>query len=115
MPAWPGVLPRVPLLGTVETAPDLVVRTQMDAGPAKLRRRFTAGVRTFDAEFLLSEAQVAALDDFYVTATAGGSVRFDHVHPRTDATVEMRFTAPPAYEQITPSRWRARLKLEVMP
>ncbi len=115
MPAWPGILPAVPLLGHRETAPDMVVRTEMDAGPAKLRRRFTAGVRKFQVPLVLSDAQVQALDNFFVTDTAGGSLRFDYMHPRTGAVIKCRFVAPPEYDLVAPSKWRATLSLEVLP
>lgn len=115
MPAWPGSLPAAPLLGHRETAPEMVVRTEMDAGPAKLRRRFTAGVRTLEIPLVLSDAQVQALDDFYVTTLAGGTLRFDHKHPRTAAVVKYRFIARPQYDLITPSKWRTTLRLEILP
>ncbi|QLH37711.1 MAG: hypothetical protein HWD60_00095 [Defluviicoccus sp.] len=41
---WPSSLPQKPLVdGFSETAPNLVVRSPMDVGPAKVRRRATAG------------------------------------------------------------------------
>lgn len=115
MPSWPGILPSAPLLGHRESAPDVVVRTEMDAGPAKLRRRFTAGVRPMQVPLVLSDAQVDALDDFYVITLAGGTLRFDHKHPRTGAVVRWRFIAPPQYDLIAPTKWRATLTLEVLP
>jgi len=93
----------------------MVVRTEMDAGPAKLRRRFTAGVRKFQVPLVLSDAQVQALDNFFVTDTAGGSLRFDYMHPRTGAVIKCRFVAPPEYDLVAPSKWRATLSLEVLP
>ena len=115
MPAWPGILPSSALLGHRESAPDIVVRTAMDAGPAKVRRKFTAGVRRLEVSLVLGDAQVQALDDFFLITLAGGAVRFDHKHPRTGAVVKFRFVGPPEYELITPSKWRATLKLEVLP
>lgn len=115
MPAWPASLPQAPLLGHSEAAPDVLLRTNMDAGPAKVRRRFTAGVRAVIVPLLLDDAQVTTLDEFFTTTLAGGALRFDHVLPRTGAVVQYRFTAPPEYELIAPSKWRATLKLEVLP
>lgn len=44
---WPPGLPSAPRLAElVETAPNLVVRSEMDVGPAKVRRRVVAGVTT---------------------------------------------------------------------
>lgn len=44
MPNWPETLPQSPLLdGWRETPADNTVRTAMEAGPAKVRARGTAG------------------------------------------------------------------------
>ena len=115
MPAWPGNLPLAPLIGHLETAPDIAMRTAMEAGPDKVRRRFTAGVREFDMPLVLSDAQVDVLDGFFVTDTAGGSLRFDFRHPRTGAVVKCRFLGPPEYRLIAPSKWRTTFRLEVLP
>ena len=113
--AWPAALPDSPLLGHAEDFPDLVQRTEMDAGPAKLRRRFTDTARLVQFPVLLTDAQAAALESFYVTTLAGGALRFSLRHPRTNAVREFRFTAPPSVTLITPGRWRAALALELMP
>ena len=44
--------------GFTEQAPNTVIRSQMEAGPAKVRRRFTSGTRNFDCQLYLSPAQV---------------------------------------------------------
>ncbi len=50
-PVWPPSLPQRPLAqGFSEQAPDTLIRTQMEAGPPKVRRRFTAGIRTMDLQ-----------------------------------------------------------------
>ena len=115
MPAWPGILPTAPLLGFRETAPDVGLRTKMDSGPAKLRRRFTAGVRPIEVPLVLDDGQLDALADFFETTTAGGTLRFDFVDPRSGAAVKCRFVGPPDYDLIAPTRWRVTLKLEVLP
>ncbi|MFQ5776362.1 MAG: hypothetical protein ACE5GS_17725 [Kiloniellaceae bacterium] len=115
MVAWPASLPQDKLLAAVqETAPDLVVRTQMDAGPAKVRRRFTAGVRPFEMELDLTLSEVQTLDDFFVTTLAGGALAFDWQHPRTGATLSFRFVAPPSYVQ-NKGAWSVSLRIEALP
>ncbi len=115
MATWPGSLPALPLLrGWQETAPDTIIRSTVDNGPAKLRQRFTAGVRPFQFGLLLTAAQVATLDTFYVTTLAGGSLPFDWTNARTGGAVSYRFVSPPAYTSHD-QFYHAALSLEVMP
>ena len=84
MPAWPASLPQAPLArGYQEAFGDTTLRTQMDAGPDKLRRRFTAGVDSFTTLLRLTKTQAATFESFYKTDTAGGTLAFTWVHPRT--------------------------------
>lgn len=115
---WPASLPQQPLYdGYQEQAPNLVIRSQMDAGPPKIRQRFTAGIRTFAMRLALTKAQVATLDTFFVTTAAGGSIAFEWVHPRTGATVNYRFVVPPQpkYHADADDVWWAELALEILP
>ncbi len=116
-PVWPLSLPQRPLAqGFNERAPDTAIRTQMEAGAAKVRRRFTAGIRTMDMQLRLSADQVATLDAFHDSTLHGGSLRFDWVHPRTGVAMTYRFVEQPSYAPVARGRlWTATLKLEVLP
>jgi len=114
MATWP-TLP-APIINTFnETLPDNVIRTSMDKGPAKVRRRTTANVRPIQFSMVLTEAQVATLDTFYNTTTLSGAQEFDYTHPRTGATVSARFTQPPAYSDINGLAYRVEVQLEILP
>lgn len=116
MPTWPGTLPQDPEIdGLVEQPPDTILRTQMDAGPAKVRRRFTAGVRPFRMKMLLTKTQVADLETFFVTTLKYGSESFDWHNPRTQASEEFRFVGPPAYNMLGPDTWMASFTVEQLP
>jgi hypothetical protein len=115
MPAWPGSLPQAPLLGATEKFPDNLIRTKMDTGPDKVRRRFTAGVTEVAFPLLLTAEQADDLDTFFRATLKDGSLRFDFRHPRTGAQVEMRFLAPPELRLLTPSKYRATLRMEILP
>jgi hypothetical protein len=116
MPTWPVTLPAAPLLeGFREATPDTVLRTEMEQGPAKLRQRTTAGVRTLSVGYLLSAAQVATLETFYLTTLSGGAAAFDFTHPRTGAGVSCRFVRPPEYAAVNGNYFRAALELEILP
>lgn len=116
MPEWPSELPVSPLVaGFAEAAPDTRVVTEMDQGPAKMRRRGTAGVRGLSFRLLLDGAGVQALDDFFETALEGGTRAFDFTHPRTGGGVSCRFVEPPAYTAAGGTHYHAAIRLEVLP
>ena len=87
----------------------------MDAGPDKVRRRFTAGVRPLTMMMIVDESQFSTLDDFFVTTLAGGALRFDLTIPSTGLTERLRFVGRPEYVLVTPTKGRVRLDLEVLP
>lgn len=108
------------LSGFTETPPDLTIRTQMDSGPAKIRRRFTAGPELVTIPLWLTDAQVDELKDFYSdaiegTGTFGGTAVFDWEHPRTGDACEMRFIGPPTFVPTTTDLFRCVLSVEIMP
>jgi hypothetical protein len=84
---WPASLPQSYLLiGQTEQAPNLMLRTQMDAGPAKTRKRFTAGVRMLRVRWLMTRAQKDTFDAFYRETLGGGALRFDYRRQDQDAS-----------------------------
>lgn len=116
MPAWPETLPLSPLADSFrETAPDTTIRTQMEQGPAKIRRRTTAGVGDISFAYILSAAQAATLEDFYLDDLSGGAASFSFTHPRTGSPVSCRFRDPPQYEALGGDYVRVAVKLEVLP
>lgn len=117
---WPATLPPAPLVeGFTETLPTLTITSNMDAGPAKKRRRFTSGVVIIECSYALTREQVGILDDFYTVDTGGGALSFEWVHPRrlpAGTVVNVRFKEPPAWRpQDSVDHWKAGLTLEVLP
>ena len=130
MAVWPTELPQNPSWGWTETPGDGLVRTQTDAGPAKLRRRFSSTPSLFSLVFSLdnsgattAEAKATRLLDFYSNAsdgspagTAGGAMSITGLtHPRTNAAATFRFLAPPVVTQVASNLYRAAIKLEMLP
>ncbi len=118
MPVWPsaGGFPQEPLYQNFqEDTPQLTVRTRMDTGPAKVRRRFTAGPRNFKIALSLTKAQVETLDVFYVTTCEGGALSFDWKHPRTGVAKTCRFIAGVNYRAEANDVWRATFDMEILP
>jgi hypothetical protein len=95
MPAWPASLPQYVLQqGYNEQLSDNLVETQMDAGPGKTRRRFTATVKQFGVTLEMDATQAATFEAFYETTLKQGSIPFDWVHPRTRAALTFKFKKP---------------------
>lgn len=112
---WPATLPTKPLQeGYSEQMPDMRLKSSMDKGPGKLRRKSAALPWPMDVRMLLSGEQVEYLTTFVDDTLQGGTLRFSFTHPRTGAEVEVRFNEMP---KITPSgmKWLADFKLEVLP
>lgn len=98
-PTWPNTLPAyVVESGYQERFQDQNAESQMDTGPAKVRRRFTKAIRFIGVSMNMTTEQAAAFDTFWETTCKGGSIPFDWVHPRTRAATTFRFRNPaPTY------------------
>lgn len=92
---WPTALPQYVLQqGFREQMPDTLLETQMEAGPAKSRRRYTTGYRQFGVALAMTATQRAIFDSFFVTTLKGGSLPFDWKDPVTQAAATFRFRKP---------------------
>lgn len=90
--AWPDTLPKTLLLeGLSATRKSSVVRTQMDAGPFKTRRRYTSSVKNYKGKMLLTHEQRNELERFYREQLADGVLRFLFTDPLSLETGEFRF------------------------
>lgn len=115
MSVWPVTLPAPALNSLRETPPNNTIRTNMDKGPDKVRRRTTANVRPISFTLKLTPAQVATLDTFYDNTTFSGADEFDYTHPRTGAAVTARFVSPPEYSESEGVIYNCSISLEIMP
>jgi hypothetical protein len=113
---WPGTLPQdVEIDGYEESFGAGKVRTQMDAGPAKQRPRFTAVVKPLTFTMHFTRAQVAILETFHDDTLALGSLKFDFTHPRTLVTKTFRFVSEPKPRPLSGNVWIAQMQWEMMP
>lgn len=116
MPVWPETLPQSPLNdGYSETMGNSVLRSDMDTGVAKTRRRTSASVRTMSARYILTADQAAALTVFFDVTVAGGSLPFTFPHPRTLADENARFTQPPLLRALAGGYVMAEIAMELLP
>lgn len=115
---WPVGLPQKPNTDYSESSGTLILRTSMDAGPAKMRRR-GARTNTLQVTFEMSTAQVEILRAFSEDDLKG-TARFGFTHPRTGEIVEVRIVpqqdgALYSIGYILPDYWRVTMQLEVLP
>ena len=120
-PVWPDTLPQVrywPDNGTPSYEPqDNTIRTSVTAGPAKLRRRFTAVPETCKIQLWLTTDQLATLKDF-VQNVLGDVLPFTWVDFRNDQQANYRF--PKGWASVTHKFdsgdiWMANIELELLP
>lgn len=118
IPTWPGTLPQVVERGFTENIGMNILRTPMDAGPAKQRRR-SKRPDTLNVSFQMTTAQVAILETF-VSTTLAGTSRFTFTHPRKLTSVEVRIvpTQDGTLFNTTyraPGYWGVTMQWEIMP
>lgn len=71
-----------------------IIRTSMDTGPAKIRRRTTAVVKRHKGTIIMTRAQFAAWQSWFENYLAFGSLTFAMSDPITGSTVDARIIAP---------------------
>jgi hypothetical protein len=114
--SWPLSLPQhVGISSYQERFAETSLRTPMEAGVAKVRRRYTAAPRQFDMSIRMTAEQVSLLRDFYEETCAGGTLAFDWVHPRNLQPATFRFLDTPRVSASSPISFLVALKLEEMP
>ncbi|GJE00541.1 hypothetical protein [Methylobacterium isbiliense] len=85
IPVWPADLPqRFRAADSSFGFGDGRLRTPMDAGPPKVRRRFSAVVKPVTLSWRGSEDDVARFERFFEEEIAGGSLPFFLPDPRRD-------------------------------
>jgi len=117
IPAWANTLPQELLLdGYGESPANIIISSEMDTGPSKVRRRFTAGVRPVTGNIIVNATQLTAFKTFFNSTLLGGSLRFSWTEPPGHTTAcEMRFVDMPAWVAIDDVYYKISLSLEILP
>jgi len=90
---WPELLPSGLLADGFSKQPQsIVIRTAMDAGPKKARRRYTARTVKYSGKQVFNEAELMVFEQFFHTVLADGVLRFNFEDPVTGEIAEFRFT-----------------------
>jgi hypothetical protein len=116
--AWPGTLPQlVQIDGFSSGNADGRLSTNMDTGPAKMRRRTSASIRPLAATIQCTGAQLATLRTFVDTTLLGGSLPFTFPAPEDGSSLLVRFSDQglPTWNNLGGDTWQAAFKLDVLP
>lgn len=119
--SWPSDLPQEQFLGIEDKRKRGTIRTNMDKGPKKVRKRFSAAVRRVNLEIYLEGSERADFDDFFKNDLDEGAKKFDWEDPVDDETVEFRFIEYPSLKLVRGGSkeedrlWKGKLKLEILP
>lgn len=120
---WPTTLPQAPQKGYTESVGVNIIRSPMDAGPAKQRFRGKKG-SILNLNFMMSTAQVTELETF-IKDTLSGVKRFAFPHPRyagqvPQVTVEVRVVPQNEgqlfqLQYLAPGYWQVTTVFEILP
>ena len=111
---WPLKLPQVLMTdGLSAKKKSCVIRTEMDAGPAKQRRRYTVSTKEVTGTILLTTQQLLRFESFYDNEIGCGALRFQMKDPQTLEWAQFRFTDNYSIDSAD-GLWRVNLPLEKM-
>jgi hypothetical protein len=94
---------------------ETVLRSDMEVGPAKVRRRNTKGIDKFSASIDLSVAEYTTFKNFYTTSLNGGVLSFNFDHPITREETEFRFAETPNVRPLGGIEFRVTMVWEEVP
>src|SRR6266487_4561867 len=78
---WPFLTSSVPTGSYQRTLPDNTIRTSMDVGPAKVRRRTAAAPAKLVGRIILQGPDRGAFETFYFNTTQSGALAFTVLDP----------------------------------
>ena len=111
--AWPSSLPTCILQdGFGQQARPNNIRTKMEAGLDKIRRRYTTPIVDSTPAMVLSFTQYEAMEVFYNTTLQGGTLSFNFTDPADDTQYEYQFLSPPSYTSYGPLNYLVQMQWE---
>jgi len=116
MASWPSNLYGYILKDSFkEVPPNNIIRTAMDVGPPKIRRRSTAGTRKFSFSMFLPSNLVTVFDDFYDSTLHSGADSFTFRSPRTQTVGTYIFSQQPVYTSYGRRGYQISCEVELLP
>ena len=118
MPTWPAIS----FIGVnyeESGSQKNVIRSPMEHGPAKRRRRFTGAPRLISGTTdIMSAANVATFETWFATDIKDGALSFTATNPRSGVTETYAFVDGGASYRliyVKDDRWRIAVSLEQLP
>jgi hypothetical protein len=117
MATWPETLPQEMMIEGYDRSPgNNILRSSMDAGPDKSRRRFTAVPKEVNGKVFLNATQLDTFIAWYEDDLLDGNLRFDWVDHKDGTTeVEYKFLAPYTAQPMGEGYWTINMQLEILP
>lgn len=111
---WPDDIPKCFLTENYMEEPQpITIRSPVDSGPRKLRRRFTKRVVNVAASIVCNLDEINALEEFFYVTLQGGTQTFEKEHPFNGKTITYRFLEPPVLAGVyTKDQFQIQLLLE---
>ena len=114
-PTWPpGVNDKV-LLGEIEAPVDNVVRSPMDQGTPKTRRRFTIELTDVDFSQIMTVGEYGIFRDWYKNTLGDGALPFDIRLPSSGQIMAFQFRQRYSINLISDNSYRVSLALLQVP
>jgi hypothetical protein len=114
--AWPGTLPSfLESDGFDYKMGNNAIRTDMEVGLAKMRKRYTKQIDTLTSTMKIDRTQYSVLNTFYQTTLNGGVLPFNFTDPLTLVTSDYRFTGSPTIKALGGNYFAATFGWEKLP
>jgi hypothetical protein len=117
--AWPPAIMQDALLDGYREGFDPAARleSEMDAGPDKVRLRFSAAADPIEFAIDVADADLDTFISWYRDTTKRGALSFERNHPRTGDAIVCRFARGfhPSPEPLGRYWWMIKLSLLVLP
>lgn len=98
---WPSELPdKVQVSGFGIETGNTVIESEMEVGPAKVRKHSTTDNDTMSISFLIPFSDYSLMDLFFKNTLAGGSIFFQYNHPITQEPTVFRWVGSPNYKPV---------------
>jgi hypothetical protein len=91
------------------------IRSAMDIGPEKIRRRMTKSVDLFNVSINLTTTQYSVFYNFYDLTLNGGVESFYFNHPITGVQATYRMKGQPAIRSLGGGQFRVSMEWEQLP
>lgn len=118
MATWPGSLPQAFQHRSLQLGiADNRLRSAVDVGPAKVRRRSSLNVAALGGDMVMTAAQKATFETFVNSTLGGGTLPFDFPDPDdSGSTIDVRFGQRlPVMKPYGAEHWMVTIELEILP